>query len=54
MDPVRLASRDGRVALTVVPYGLTVHALEIYHAGVVHDLLVGTEAPAAHRVKLRT
>lgn len=50
MDPVRLASRDGRVALTVVPYGLTVHALEIYHAGVVHDVLVGPEDPAAHRV----
>ena len=48
MDPVRLASRDGRVALTVVPYGLTVHALEIYHAGVVHDVLVGPELSLIH------
>ena len=47
-----LGSQDLRqevgVVVQVLPYGLTVHAIRMYHDGEWHDLLAGPENPADH------
>ena len=43
-----LTTRDGRVALSVVPFGLTVHRLELRPHDAPVDVLVGPEEAKSH------
>ncbi|WFD31548.1 aldose 1-epimerase [Malassezia sp. CBS 17886] len=48
LDAVRLEAGGGRLAVEVVPYGLTIHSIQCVHAGRVHDLVVGPASAAGH------
>lgn len=48
-DTHRLVTRDGRVAVVVLSYGLTIQAIEVQAHGRVHDVLAGPEDPRVHK-----
>ena len=48
-DPHRLATRDGRLAVTVLRYGLTIQSIEVRAHGHIHDVMAGPEDPCVHR-----
>lgn len=47
-DTHRLVTRDGRVSVTVLRYGLTIHAIHVKVNDRVYDVLAGPEDPKGH------
>ncbi|KAL4401758.1 aldose 1-epimerase [Malassezia pachydermatis] len=45
---MQLVSKEGKITVTVLPYGLTIHSIEVKTKDVVHELLAGPEDAADH------